>query len=122
MSNKNKKEVKTFHGIDVVSDFNLYMALDRTIIEVTSAGLLVSRYYDVHGVASDNYTELSLDRFIVSGQNHTVEDVMKEIKEITNADVISHSAIDYINTLCEDPDIGTNSRDKNPLNFNYRFN
>ena len=121
MANENKKEIETFYGIDVISDFDLYMALDRTIIEVTSAGLLVARYYDVHGVSSDNYTELYFDRFTDSGQNITVEDVMKKIKEVADADFISRSAIDYIRTLTEDPDIGVKSRNKTPLNFYYRF-
>ena len=87
----------TFHGMRVVSDYDQTSVKGHNVVELTSAGTLVCRYYDNEGNAEDDPFEIN----VILGSKRKECNITGSIKRQIgmNKLLISESAVDYIKDL-----------------------
>ena len=91
------KDENKFYDQVIISDDEIEKAKNHNVLELTSNGILVLRYYNENGLDDNNYHTLSLPIC------NTAYGMMEEIKKEIGKDfLISRSVIDLIYAIVSD--------------------
>ena len=87
----------TFHGMKIISDYDQNSAKGHDVVELTSAGTLVCRYYDNEGNAEDNPFEIDVNFNPNSKECNITGNIKRQVG--MHSLLISESAVDYIQAI-----------------------
>ena len=94
---KKAVNIVRFHGMTVISDNDCISVRDNNVIEVSSAGNLVCRYYNKDGLEEDDSFQINIFDSCMKS-SYTEANITGSIKRQigSNKLLISESAVNYI--------------------------
>lgn len=89
-----------FHGMIVISDQDCVTVKDNYVVELSSSGKLICRYYDKNGVEDDEFIEIDLFNTLTKDsctESNLTGSIKRQVGK--NSLLISESAIRYIKKM-----------------------